>query len=282
MKTLFVTILTLVLVSILYAKKRTFGLWTADPYGECQIEELKFEDGDFYINYSVYNHKKNPPTKTMLVLPPTGGKNIIDEGYALGLCRAGFKTYILEDWDNIKEYELDYSIHQTYQSKTQKAFTKMIEVIDENKIGVLATSAGGVNFSVTLGNPVLSKKIGAFFTIVAGAPLCKVIANSEEKGLKGIRELRFEKTDVSNMKDYEANVCEAVDWEIPEALPEGIAYGAIVSTKDVTVSTRFQLEMVENFKPTLLIKSDRNHFYTVVMSYVLYKNRVVEFFKKNL
>jgi|GEM_PF-1872490 len=282
MKTLIFIVLTVALALVLYFKKRSVALWTADPMGDCQIEETKFEEDDFFINYSVYTHKKNPSNKSLLVLPPTGGKNIIDEGYALSLCRAGFKVYILEDWKNIKEYELAYSIHQTYQTKTQKAFGKIIELMDSEKIGVLGTSAGGINFAVTLGTEKIAKKVAAYFTIVSGMPLCKVIANSDEKGLKGIRDERFEKTDIANMKDYEQNICDAVDWEIPKVLPEGTAYGAIVSTNDVTVSTRFQLEMVENYKPIILIKSEFNHFNTVVLSYFFHKAKVVEFFKGRL
>jgi hypothetical protein len=281
MKTLIITILTVAVLFAFYIKKRSFALWSADPFGECQIEELKSEDGEFFINYSVYTHKKKPSKKNMLILPPTGGKNIIDEGYALSLCRAGFKVYILEDWKNIKDYELDYKIHQVYQTRTQKAFGKMIDIIGGENIGVLGSSAGGINFAVTLGTEPVAKKISAFFSIVSGMPLCKVIANSEEKGLKGIREERFEKTDVSDMKEYEKRLCAAVDWSISKKLPEGMAYGAIISTRDVTVSTRFQLEMTENFKPTVLIKSNRSHFYTVVTSYFFYKSRIIDFFKKN-
>lgn len=282
MKTLILTILAVALVFVVYFKKRSIALWAADPFNVCEIKDFKSEDEDFYIKYSTYSQKKKATKASMLVLPPTGGKNIIDEGYALGLCRAGFKVYILEDWKNIKDYELEYSIHQTYQTRTQKAFDKMVEVMDGDKIGVLGTSAGGINFAVTLGNAVVAKKVAAFFTIVSGMPLCKVIAHSNEKGLKGIRDLRFEKTNLSTMAEYEKKVCDAVSWTIPKALPEKTAYGAIVSSDDVTVSTKFQLEMVQNYKPKLLIQTNHNHFYTIVASYFLHKAKIVEFFKTNL
>jgi len=277
-----ILIISLFVLSMLYIKKRSIALWTADPMGQCLVEDVKYgekSEDDFYINYSVYSHKKSPAKKSILVIPPTGGKNIIDEGYALNLCRRGFKVYILEGWKNIKEYELDYSIHQIYQDRTQRAFVKMVEVMDGDKVGVLGTSAGGINFSVSLGNKFVAQKVDAFFSIVAGTPLCKVIASSHEKGLKGIRELRFEKTDVASMEQYEKNICGVLKWRSPERLPGGVAYGAIVSMKDVTVATEYQLEMVENYQPKTLIKSNLNHFRTVVSSYFLHKKAILEFFE---
>ena len=158
----------------------------------------------------------------------------------------------------------------------------MFAQILEKRVGVLGTSAGGINFNVSLGREEITSRVNAFFNIVSGASLCKLLANAGEKGLKNLREQRFEKFKIKSMKEYEDKLCGAFNWEIPKVAPKNVKIASIISLKDDTVSTKFQIEMVEDFKPLFVVESNFNHFYTVVTSYLFHKKKIFKFFEDHV
>jgi hypothetical protein len=275
------------LIGISFIKRREIALWTADPLVRCVVLDETSDNSGENISYSRYTLKNEAKkkNKALLILPPTGGKNIIDEGYALNFCRRGFDVFILErSWETSGYSSLDFNIHQDYQTKIQKAFRSMIMTIDKmgySKLNVLGTSAGSIDMNVTLGIPEVASKISSYFNIVAGVGLCEIIATTGEKGLRALRKRRMKELNIGSMKDYQDKICDALKWQSAQTLPEHIKFGAIISMKDETVATKFQLEMVERYKPSVLVKSDFNHFYTVVSSYFLHKYKIINFFKKD-
>ena len=51
------------------------------------------DDGDFKVQILQYNCESDPvkaADKTLLIMPPTGGTNYIDQSYAKQFCKAGF------------------------------------------------------------------------------------------------------------------------------------------------------------------------------------------------
>jgi hypothetical protein len=91
------------------------------------------------VNVSTYKAKKTA-LGSILILPPTGGSNVIDRLYAKTLRSAGFDVYILKHWTGDDEYSLELEIHQRLYEKAQKAIGKVLSDIETPFIGILGTS----------------------------------------------------------------------------------------------------------------------------------------------
>lgn len=256
-----------------------------DPFNKCEISNQNSNvEKDLSIQYSEYALKsvKKRNGKAILVLPPTGGKNIIDKGYANLFCKKGYKVYILEDWTGVNDAGIDFKMHQRYQTSFQKSVKFLIDQIKEEKIGVLGASAGAINFSVTLGVPEVVDKVQAFVGIVSGGPLCKVIASTMEQGLEGLRKRRKEKFGIETQEEYEKNICNNLNWDLAKTKPNHLKLALITSNNDETVLTKYQKGQVKNLIPDLHIELDSSHRGTVIRSFLLYRHKISKFFSEGL
>lgn len=277
--------LSFFLISLIYitllVRKPGFAL---DPLRKCNVKsyvEISDEDPDFKIKITKFESKETKPKRAILLLPPTGGKNIIDLGYAYMFCKKGFNVHILESWSGdrgVEDYVLDFGIHQRYMTKTQKGIELALKKMDYESIGVLGTSAGAINFSVALGNEYTLSKVDSFFGIVGAMPLCKVLARAGEQGLKKVREGRFKEFGFKSLAEYENKICSVLDSKIPGVLSEKIRYGSIIATKDTTVPYELQLKQIEDWKPKFSKKLDTSHVGAVVQAFLFHRKKILNFF----
>lgn len=259
-----------------------FGDFVLDPFSKCRIKSRSLTSKDFKVSFSEYTNKQGSNGKALLVLPPTGGKNIIDKGYASLFCKGGYTVYIMEHWTGDDEYSEDLKIHERYQNRFQKAVSLMLQAIGERKIGVLGASAGAINFSVTMNIPKEINKVTAFMGIVSGGPLCKVIAHTEEKALKLVREKRMENLNINNIEDYENKICSNLDWQIAEEKPKHLKVGLIIATEDKTILTKHQEFQAAALNPELLIKVEADHRDAIIRSFLFERNRIKAFIDQAL
>ncbi len=257
-----------------------------DPVMQCQLVEKSYKSENkknFEISTTHYSlRKKDGKSKrAILLLPPTGGRNIIDEGYAYMFCKQGFDVVILEDWTGdrgVEDYVLDFGIHQRYMTRTQEAIELVLRNMDYDDIGVLGTSAGAINFSVSLQNEFVQSKVKSFFNIVGGMPLCHVIATAGEKGLEKVRAGRFKEFNFKNMAEYTNKICSVLSWDVPETIPDDIKFGMFLAKKDDTVPYALQKKQEANWRPRVKKELNSNHIRTVIKSYLFHRKEILNFF----
>ena len=63
---------------------------------DCFFEEKRIDEEDFFVQTRFYPFSGSQ--KSILIIPPTGGTNLIDRSYARHLCAAGHNVYILDRW----------------------------------------------------------------------------------------------------------------------------------------------------------------------------------------
>ncbi|MGH1467975.1 MAG: hypothetical protein ACRBBP_03715 [Bdellovibrionales bacterium] len=249
-----------------------------DPFSVCKISTTKKEVNErLSFTYTIYENKKKPNQKAVVVLPPTGGKNILDKGYAAMFCKAGYKVYVFEGYTGVSEYTTDIDVHQRYQTNFQKSLASLIQSISEKDIGVLGASAGAINFSVTMGIPEVISRVKVFVGIATGGPLYKVIANAGEKALKKAREERMERFKLSSLNEYEQKINNNLSWNISQKKPDHLKLGLIVATDDTTVLTKFQESQVKAMQPDFLIRIESNHFGAIVRSFLFHRKQIKSF-----
>ncbi len=278
------TLVSVVLI-MSYVSKAQSGVkdFLLDPLSTCKMETFteNVEVG-LSFTYTVYKNKRRSNQRALVVLPPTGGKNILDKGYSTMFCKAGYKVYVFEEYTGVSEYTTDLSVHQRYQERFQKSLKKLIKGIPEKNIGVLGASAGAINFSVTMGIPEVINRVKVFVGLVSGGPLYKVIANAGEQALKKVREERMEKYDLSTLEAYENKIQENLNWNIAQKKPEHLKLGLIVATEDTTVLTRFQENQVNAMAPDFLVRIEANHLGTIVKSFLFHRKEIKSFIDEAL
>ena len=135
-----------------------------------------------------YEHKR-ANTNTIIIVPPTGGTNILDRNYGETLCAKGSDVFILEHLTDDNEHSLDLNIHQRFYERAQKAIGLTLKNINSSFVGILATSVGAIHAAIATHH---FNRIQAAFLIVGGAPISEVIAFSDQDVLVQARKKRFE------------------------------------------------------------------------------------------
>ncbi|MEO0335574.1 MAG: hypothetical protein AAF202_04240, partial [Pseudomonadota bacterium] len=194
---------------------------------------LKSRDG-FQVNIMRYGFEDAEHRgKLIVIVPPTGGVNMIDKGFARMFCRSGYLAIILRSYTGSDEVSLDLDVHTRVIGKAVKAF-RMIRIQYPQKFfGILGTSAGGIVASTLVDD--FADDLDAIFTIVSGAPLYAVIARAGEKGLKKLREDRMRAFGFQTIEDYEMALAKRLHVSIPVNVPPQIKVGMIVARKDTVV-----------------------------------------------
>ena len=117
---------------------------------DCFFENKQFEEEDFFTHARFY-----PVTgslKTIIILPPTGGANMIDRSYARLLCANGYNVYILDKYTGYDEYNLDLEIHRRYYGRAQRAVDLIVKDIPEtHQLSIMGTSVGALHAAISVG-----------------------------------------------------------------------------------------------------------------------------------
>lgn len=243
---------------------------------ECEMNTKTQSMDGFEVGYSVFKNKNKNSDKALFIFPPTGGKNILDVGYAYYFCKRGYEVYVLETWSDDDEYDLDFSIHRKSLSRTKKAIDIIMTEIPNSKVAWLGTSLGGMIFNIQA--PKYKERLSAYYNIASGYPYCEVVAHSNEEILKEAREKRFKKYNIKDMADYQKRICEAIGEDIELNWSKPFRYGFSLLLSDTTVPTVYQERLSLERVPDLMIKTPfLNHRMGIVKTYLWDKKKIFEF-----
>lgn len=234
---------------------------------------------DFKVDVTLFYDDK-PASKSLIIMPPTGGTNIVDRSYAKKFCRAGYEVYIINGWMKDQETRSDLDIHQSFYSKAQRAINYVTDEIKTPFIGMMGTSVGALHASVA---SATNPKLDAVFVIVGGTPIAEVIVTSDQKAmtdLKATRKKRF------GFKNDQENI-EAIGKVFHlEPMSQGElfkqkALGMAIADNDSTVSTLTQNKLREFWKPKTVIEISGGHFWGIVKMWLLHSHQILEFFEES-
>lgn len=235
-----------------------------------------------FVQNRIYE-ARNGSDRTVILLPPTGGENILDQGYANHLCSGGFRVVILQTWFNQTEVTLDPAMHDNGAVRSLSAIRHTLDYLKPTRasqVGILGTSVGALSSSLALGfEPRLSS--GVF--IVGGFGFSEIVARSTEAGAAKLRDARMKAFGLKNIEDYVALLAEKVVIE-PGDFTEFSGRKnvlAFVGTRDVTVPTKNQTALVKAYQA----ESDEyagDHTQTILNTFTWKRGKIAAFFEKNL
>lgn len=243
---------------------------------ECFYEQKRFEDKEFFVEARHYPFPGS--TKSLLIIPPTGGTNVIDRSYVRHFCAAGFNVYILDKWTMYDEYALDLEIHRRYYARTQRAIELIMNRIPvDHSVGILGTSVGALHASIATGRlPRISK---ALF-ITGGADITGLIVDSDQKIMKDAREKRNKMFGFKTRDDYYNELKKHIELD-PLFFQDGFQgkeISMVVADNDTTVPGPYQrlLQKISGSKRTLEMSD--NHFWAIVKTWLFHRDFVLKSF----
>jgi hypothetical protein len=241
----------------------------------CEMKRLYLPEAKVKIGFY---ESSQPKTKSIIILPPTGGENLIDRSYASALCEAGFDVYVMQHWDYDDSDSLNLQVHERIYEHTQKAIGLVVAQIESPFIGILGTSVGAIHSSVATS---LQPRINAAFLIVGGAPIANVIVHSDQDVLVRGRKKRYEMFKFKNDDEYAAALDREIKLDPFKLAPgfKGKTLGMIISSGDTTVPSEYQEKLRDLWQPQTLIQLSNGHFVSILKSWLFHKMDVVRFFR---
>lgn len=256
-----------------------FVLTAFNAFAECEPVVQTLNEKDFQVH--LLNHTPTKSNRHIIIVPPTGGTNVIDRNWGKKFCKAGFNAHILEHWTDDDEYNLDLGIHQRFYARTQRAIKVLLESIPANAfVGIMGTSIGGIHTAMAMG---LQDRLNAAFVITAGCDMPSIIAHSDQEVMVTAWNKRKEMFKIPNKDIYENLLRKVILFE-PMQLPRkfvGKDLGMIIATSDTTVPTSNQLKLKNLWQPKTVINYSFNHFWAIVLSWIWDSNSVIEFFQNS-
>lgn len=245
-------------------------------WASCEAQSVKLGDAEFSVE--VLRYQAAESRRHVVVIPPTGGTNMLDRSWGKRLCEAGLSAHILEHWTQDDEYALDLGIHQRFYQRTQRAIGLLLNDLPASDfVGILGTSIGGIHAAMAMG---LHPRLGAAFVITAGARMHTMIAESDQQVMVEAWEKRREMFNISDKTEYARRLDGHIKYDA-EKLPRHFAgkpLGMVVARGDTVVPRANQEVLRQLWRPETVIEWRFNHFLTIVWSWWWDRNRVINFF----
>ncbi len=244
---------------------------------DCFFEDKKFEEEDFFTQARFY-----PVTgsiKTVIILPPTGGTNLIDRSYARLLCASGFNVYILDKYTGYDEYNLDLEIHRRYYGRTQRAVDLIVQAVPEtHHLSIMGTSIGAIHAAISVGRV---NRIRNALIITGGADVTAMIVDSDQNVMRVAREKRNKMFGFRTRDEYYNELRKHIELDslnYSDKLPSK-KISMVIAENDTTVPGKNQKLLQEIAKPARILEMNDNHFWAIVKTWLFHKDFVVNSFQ---
>ncbi len=249
----------------------------SNPFSStCLPKLMNYGDGDFTVNVSKYSPALSTQ-KTLVIFPPTGKTNFIDQRYARVFCQSGYEVLILNSWTGDEGDDGDLGSHQRYYGRAQRAMGLALDQIHTPFIGVLGTSLGALFAAMSAS---LYPQINAVFSIVGGAPISSIIAESDQKALRGLFENRKLQYGFKNIEEYKHALEEKIQYDpLKMAKPPKKMYlGMIVGDGDETVPTTYQKNLKVFWQPRFSKTISGDHRGVIIKTWLFHTHEILDFF----
>ena len=223
------------------------------------------------------------PGRTIILVPPTGGENVIDDAWANLFCKSGFRVLLVQHWDQDNFSDVDPGMHDLGALRAIAAVRHTVEYAarTDGSIGILGTSVGAITSALSL---EIDPRIVSGTLIVGGGGMAEIIANSNEKTLSALREERMSRYGYATIAQYQEALTKSVTID-----PLDFAgytgkkpVLAMVAGSDTTVPTKNQLLLVDALGAEKIENATKDHLGMVEYTASNLSGEVLKFFQRTL
>ena len=224
-------------------------------------------------------------TRAVIIMPPTGGENLIDQRWAGQFCKNGIRAVIIKDFELLFNPGIDLSMYDHLALTSLVAIRQTVDYLTKSgspTVGILGTSLGAIEASFAV---VMDDRLKTATFIVGGMGLAQIAARSDEEGEKQLRDMRKQIWHMDQTQ-YEQALEKAVHIDvvpfIDPTLPARKKVLSIVAMDDTLVPTANQMSLYDAFGKQQVIPIEHEHVDTVVRTSLLHSKDVLDFFNRNL
>jgi hypothetical protein len=216
----------------------------------------------------------------VLILPPTGGENLIDRLYARDLCKRGLGAVLVKTWSYDTETSLDLSVHDNGYKRALNAVRATLKFVP-GRVGILGTSLGALYAATLLAS---EERIETGVIIVGGSPLSEILATSTIPGVTQQRENRIKKLKLQDNQDYQDLMDTKIHLDASNFLPLSRGKSALMVTalKDKIVPTSTQLGLWEELGRPARIDIKAGHLGAMISAYTWHRRSIEDFLVQEL
>lgn len=244
---------------------------------ECFSEKRHFSQDDFFVETRFYpTHHSG---KTILILPPTGGTNIIDRSYARLLCSKGFNVHILQKHTGNDEYSLDLDIHKRFYARVQRAVDVILkEIPAKDSVGILGTSVGALHAAIAAGRV---DRISRALIITGAADIAATIVDSDQGAMRDARAKRNQMFGFKTRDEYYHELkkhieLDPLNYESKFPLKK---ISLVIAKKDTTVPIENQILLKNVARPARILEMNNDHYWAIVKTWLFHGDFVVKSFE---
>ncbi len=217
--------------------------------------------------------------RQVLLMPPTGGENALDLGYADSFCRNGFQTLVLERWDGDDVTSLDLNMHDAGAVRTLAAMRHAVEFINpegSHSLAIFGTSVGAISSVLAM---EYESRISSAILIVGGIGMSAIIAQSTEKTLAALRTQRMVAFGYPDIASYQSALKQHISIEPAAHLDQTKVKSVLMfmGDQDSTVPTANQLLLRDQLRAAGIQVTERhydsNHIGTIKKTFFSLSNR---------
>lgn len=264
-------------MKFLFAFIAQMGMLGALQAKDCFFEQKKFTLDDFFVEARFYPRAGSE--KSIVILPPTGGTNLIDRSYARLLCAEGFNVYILDKYTGYHEYSLDLDIHRRYYGRTQRAVDLILkEIPEKNSVGILGTSVGALHAAIAVGR---IDRIRSALIITGAADITATIVDSDQRVMKDARKKRNKMFGFRTRDDYYNELKKHIELDplfYKDKFP-GKKISMVIANQDTTVPFANQILLKEIARPYRVLELDNDHYWGILKTWIFHRDFVIKSFQ---
>ncbi|PWU14268.1 MAG: hypothetical protein C5B49_13465 [Bdellovibrio sp.] len=230
------------------------------------------------ISLHVYRNPDRKTSQSVLIVPPIGGSNLLDESFGIDFCRFGIESWVIVEWDKgLVDLPLTTAL-ESQDDAARKAVSAIRQIVKRmsGKIGILGTSAGGLSGAVAL---AVEPAIRTGFFVVAGAGMAEILAESNVSTIADIREKRMRKFgwDISEYKNQVRDRVHIDPLYFGSRLKRK-RVGAVVALEDESVPSAQQVLFEKVSGAERIAEFKTGHIETIITNGLLNRYSVIEYF----
>jgi hypothetical protein len=225
-------------------------------------------------------------TRAVIIMPPTGGENVVDQYWGNLLCSKGIRAVIVSSFELFPENGVDLKMYDIEALRSLAAIRQTAEYLERSgakTIGLLGTSLGAIQGAFGI---MVDDRINTATLIVGGLGLAQIAAASQEPEQVKLREIRMKMWKLDQTQYAEklrrAVHVDAVPYADDPTLAQRKKVLSIVAEGDTYVPTSNQMRLYRVWGEQPLIEMKRSHISTVMRSAILHAHDVATFFDENL
>ena len=251
-------------------------------HGACQVTKSQDQAND---TIQEYRSEKNPTNKSVLIMPPTGGENILDRKLAGVICDSGLNSVIF-NYAQLPGDVANLGTHDEATLRTLQSLNNFLSTRSEQFV-LVGSSLGSLYTSMALGLSRLPhgnqfpafQKIRGAVLVVCGGPLSEILATSQLKEVVAQRNARLQMFGYKNASEYQKALDGAIALDplkltVPELKSKVLMFSSSV---DVAVPAHTQDELWQAWGQPERHMYSVSHAETIVKVYLFQGAKIREF-----